>query len=160
MGWSFGGYMTAWMVARTSLFKAAIVGAGMVDNALMWGTQDSPPHYAAYFGGDPFEKNLGDLYRERSPLTHIKNIRTPVLIMHGEEDKRVPASQALLFYNALKVVGADVELVWYPRTGHAPQEPRLRLDVVQRQAAWLSRHLLGTEMPLWPKERAGKAPRP
>jgi len=155
MGWSYGGYMTAWSISRSPLFKAAVVGAGMVDHLLMWGTQDSPAHYAAYFGGSPFKKSLRRLYHERSPLTYIKNIKAPVLILHGREDTRVPPSQALLFYNALKANRSPVELVWYPRTGHSPQEPGLRLDLIRRRAAWFARYLLGKETATTPPSSSG-----
>jgi dipeptidyl aminopeptidase/acylaminoacyl peptidase len=149
MGWSYGGYLTARLISLTAIFKAAIIGAGFEDNLSMWGTQDSPPHFAAYFGGHPFERGLMPLYRARSPLDSASAIRTPVLLLHGENDRRVPPEQALLFYRALQANHVPAELVRYPRMSHAPQEPVQQLDILQRQAAWLSRYLQNREMELW-----------
>ncbi len=149
MGWSYGGYLTARLVSLSSIFKAAVVGAGFEDNLSMWGTQDSPPHFAAYFGGNPFERELMKLYRVRSPLEDASSVKTPVLLLHGENDTRVPPSQAVLFYRALQANRVPSELVWYPHMGHAPQDPGQQLDILQRQAAWFSRYLGGREMQLW-----------
>lgn len=151
MGWSYGGYLAARLISLTSDFKAAIIGAGFEDNLSMWGTQDSPPHFAAYFGGHPFERGLLALYRSRSPLESVASIQAPVLLLHGENDQRVPLGQARLFYQALQANRIPSVLVRYPRMSHGPQEPVQQLDILQRQAAWLSRYLGGREMELWRK---------
>ncbi|MDH5714888.1 MAG: S9 family peptidase [Candidatus Aminicenantes bacterium] len=156
MGWSYGGYMTAWVVTQTDIFKAAVVGAGITENISMWGTQDIPHVFEAYFGGGPYEKGLMELYLKLSPLSHVRKAKTPTLILHGENDQRVPTGQASLFYRALKAVKIPTQLVWYPRSGHGPREPNLRLDVVKRQAAWFSKYLLGKEMEIWPEEKEEK----
>ena len=153
MGWSYGGYMTAWVVTQTDVFKAAVVGAGITENISMWGTQDIPHTFEAYFGGGPYEKGMMEIYLKLSPLSHIRQAKTPTLILHGANDQRVPTGQASLFYRALKANKVPTHLVWYPRSGHGPREPNLRLDVIKRQAAWFSKYLLGEEMEIWPEEK-------
>ena len=122
----------------------------------MWGTQDIPHIFEAYFGGGPYEKELMELYLKLSPLSHVRQAKTPTLILHGKNDQRVPTGQASLFYRALKAVEVPTQLVWYPRSGHGPREPNLRLDVVKRQAAWFSKYLLGKEIKIWPEEKEEK----
>jgi len=156
MGWSYGGYMTAWVVTQTDVFKAAVVGAGITENISMWGTQDIPHFFEAYFGGGPYEKGMMDLYLKLSPLSHIRQAKTPTLILHGANDLRVPTGQASLFYRALEAVNVPTQLIWYPRSGHGPREPNLRLDVIKRQAAWFSKYILGKEIEIWPEEKEKK----
>ena len=158
MGWSYGGYLAARLISLTTVFKAAVIGAGFEDNLSMWGTQDSPPHFAAYFGGHPFERGLMALYRSRSPLDSVTTIQTPVLLLHGDNDQRVPLGQAQLFYQALQANHVPSELVHYPRMPHGPQEPVQQLDILQRQAAWLSRYLCGREMGLWKEPISSSIP--
>ena len=153
MGWSYGGYMTAWAISQTNLFKAAVIGAGITENISAWGGQDSPLHFEAYFGGNPYEDGKSELYTKLSPFTYVRNAKTPTLILHGQDDKRVPPGQASLFYRALRANHVPTQLVWYPRTGHAPDEPNLRLDVIMRRAAWFSRYLLDREMTIWQEEQ-------
>jgi len=139
MGWSYGGYMTAWVVTQTNRFKAASVGAGLPDLVSFTGTTDIPSFLPDYFGGEYWENR--DLYLARSPIFHVQNVATPTLIQHGEADVRVPLSQGREFYNALKRRGVPVELVVYPRMGHRFQEPRQVLDLMRRNVEWFDRYL-------------------
>ena len=139
-GWSYGGYMTAWIISQTDRFRAAMCGCGISNAFSMYGTTDIPRFMAMYFGeGSPAEQP--ELYRERSGLSYAASISTPTLILHGEEDERVPISQSEELYAALKAVGVETEFVRYPREGHSISEPRHRLDVLRRQVAWYRRHL-------------------
>jgi dipeptidyl aminopeptidase/acylaminoacyl peptidase len=140
LGWSYGGYMTAWAITQTSRFKAAMVGAGLTNLWSMYGSNDIPNTLAAYFNGLPSPANL-PLYMERSALTHAAKVTTPTLILHGAADERVPIGQPMEFYRALKDRGVATELVFYPRAGHGLNEYYHLLDRLQRQFAWITTHV-------------------
>ena len=129
MGWSYGGYMTSWVVTQTSRFKAARMGAGLSNIHSMYGTTDIPGYIGTFFENYPTSKNLS-LYQARSAITFVDRVTTPLLIMHGMNDERVPIGQPMEFYRALKDRGKTVELVWYPREGHSFSEylPPARSD--------------------------------
>jgi dipeptidyl aminopeptidase/acylaminoacyl peptidase len=139
MGWSYGGYMTNWVIGQTTRFKAAATGAGLSNMISMWGTNDIPTILDDYFSGTPMEST--DRYVKMSPLYYIKNATTPTLILHGEIDPRVPTSQGYEMYNALKRRGVETSMVVYPRTQHGPQEPKFVLDIMQRHIDWVAKHL-------------------
>ncbi|HEV3196657.1 MAG TPA: S9 family peptidase [Bryobacteraceae bacterium] len=139
MGWSYGGYMTNWVVTQTNRFKCAATGAGLSDLISMWGTNDIPTTLDDYFEGAWYEQP--ERYIKMSPLAHIQNAKTPTLILHGEADIRVPTSQGYEMYTALKRLGTPVEMVVYPRTPHGPQEPKFVLDIMHRHLDWVAKHL-------------------
>ncbi len=139
MGWSYGGYMTSWVITQTRRFRAAAIGAGITDTVSMWGTNDIPTVLSDYFNGPWWERF--DLYVERSPLTHVAAVTTPTLILHGAKDPRVPTTQGYEFYRALKRRGVPVKMVTYPRTEHGPREPKFVLDIMRRHLAWVEEHL-------------------
>ena len=141
MGWSYGGYLTAWTVSQTDRFKAVSVGAGIVNLHSMYGTNDVPNYLRAFFGAYPWRDP--EEYARRSALTFVDQVRTPVLIQHGEQDQRVPFAQAQEFYRALKDRKVPVEFVAYPRQGHGIGEPRLILDCLRRNLDWFDRWVLG-----------------
>ncbi len=137
MGWSYGGFMTAWTVTQTSRFKAAVAGAAITENISMWGTQDIQHVFEAYFGAGPYEPGMWEVYQKSNPLAFIENATTPTMILHGENDPRVPPNQAMTFYRGLKANGVDAKLVWLPRTGHGPREPGLRYETARHQKEWM-----------------------
>jgi len=139
-GWSYGGYMTAWIVTQTDRFKAACDGAGISNLVSMYAQHDIPSFLQLYFENVP-PYNQMEMYRRHSPISYIHQARTPTLILHGAEDKRVPLPQAEEFYVGLKAVGIDVEFVKYPREGHSIVEPRHLLDLLKRQLAWYRRYM-------------------
>lgn len=141
MGWSYGGFMTSWIITQTSRFRAASVGAGVTNLVSFTGTADIPSFLPDYFHGE-FWDNF-EAYRAHSPLFHVQGVRTPTLIQHGERDERVPLSQGQELYNALKRQGCPTQLVVYPRTPHGIEEPRLLVDCMERNLAWFDRHLGG-----------------
>ncbi len=136
-GRSYGGYLTAWGITQTRRFDAAAVFAGAVDLGAFYGQSDVQKYRAYEFGGYPWV--TPERWARSSPLTHIGNARTPTLIQVGENDRRVPAAQALELYRALLGVGVPVEYVHYPREGHTLREPRHRADHMQRMLAWWRR---------------------
>jgi dipeptidyl aminopeptidase/acylaminoacyl peptidase len=137
MGWSYGGYMTAWTVTQTSRFKAAVAGAAITENIAMWGTQDIQHVFEAYFGGGPYEPGMWEVYQKSNPLAFIENATTPTMVLHGENDPRVPPNQARIFYRGLRANGVPAKLVWLPRTGHGPREPGLRYETARHQKEWM-----------------------
>jgi len=137
MGWSYGGYMTAWTVTQTTRFKAAVAGAAITENISMWGTQDIQHVFEAYFGAGPYEPGMWEVYQKSNPLSFIENATTPTMILHGENDPRVPPNQAMTFYRGLQANGVDAKLVWLPRTGHGPREPGLRYETAKHQKDWM-----------------------
>jgi dipeptidyl aminopeptidase/acylaminoacyl peptidase len=142
IGWSYGGYMTAWVVSQTTRFKAAMVGAGLTNMWSMYGTNDIPNVLVTYFGGYP-NGDTQPLYLGRSAMSFIDKVETPTLILHGANDERVPTGQALEMYRALKDRGKTTELVFYPRAGHGIAEYYHQKDRLTRIHAWVTRYTLG-----------------
>ena len=142
IGWSYGGYMTAWTITQTNRYKAAMVGAGLTNLWSMYGTNDIPNVLTGYFGGIASKETL-PLYVNRSAMTHIDNATTPTLILHGAADERVPVGQAMELYRGLKDRGKKTELVVYPREGHGFSEYYHLQDRLTRIHAWVTSHVTG-----------------
>ncbi len=139
MGWSYGGYMTAWTITQTSRFKAASMGAGLCNLVSMNGTTDLYRFLTDYLGS--FIKSR-ELYEERSPINYVSNVKTPCLIQHGIDDKRVPVSQAYEFFHALDRLGKETTLVLYPGMEHRLSDPKMQLDAMERNLSWFKQHLI------------------
>jgi len=135
MGWSYGGYMTSWVVTQTARFKAASMGAGLPNLVSMTTTTDIPDYLVAHLGGKEVWEDYEE-YEKHSAIYQIKNVKTPTQVIHGANDKRVPFTQGQEFYVALKRMGIDTEMIVYPRTPHGPREPKLLMDVSPRILAW------------------------
>ncbi len=139
MGWSYGGYMTSFIITKTKQFKVASVGAGVTNLYSFSGTSDIPSFLPDYFGGEPWDRV--ETYMKHSAMFNIQGVQIPTQIIHGEEDVRVPLSQGLELYNALKRQGCPTEMIVYPRTPHGPQEPKFIQDIGERILAWFDLHL-------------------
>lgn len=138
MGWSYGGYLSAWAIGHGGeRFRAISIGAPVVDLLSYHGTADLRDFIPTYF---PRPMSL-EFMRERSPLWTAKRIDAPVLIQQGENDERVPLGQGLMLYRRLQELGVDVTMVVYPRTAHAPREPKLRLDVGRRNVEFFEKYV-------------------
>ena len=141
-GESYGGFMTPWLVAKTDRFRAAVAQSVIVDLASQTLTTDDPPGMAFELLGMPWEQP--ELYRERSPLTHVEGITAPVLIIHSEADQNCPINQAEQFYAALVQLGRTVEFLRLPGEGHLvnlvgrPSSRRARAEAMDR---WFAAHL-------------------
>lgn len=146
-GWSYGGYMTSWVVSQTGRFKAAMMGAGLPDLLSMNGTTDIPGYINTFFDAPQFDGTLVNAsirkLLERSAISYSDRVTTPLLMLHGSADERVPIGQPMEFYRALKDRGKTVELVFYPREGHGFSEYYHQLDRMQREYDWIARHTLG-----------------
>ncbi|HLJ58210.1 MAG TPA: S9 family peptidase [bacterium] len=140
-GWSQGGFMTAWAVTQTDRFRAGVMGAGISH----WGsevlTSDLPTFEGTLAGDRPWDgpdARRGDL---RSPITYAKNVRTPLLILHGKADERIPVGQATGFERAMRKNGVPVQLVTYPREPHGVRERNHQRDLLRRMVLWFDRWL-------------------
>jgi dipeptidyl aminopeptidase/acylaminoacyl peptidase len=138
-GWSQGGFMTAWIVGQTDRFKAGVMGAGISDWGMMIATSDIPTYENLMGGGNPHESAGPHSFDRQSPISYVHNASTPTLIVHGENDERVPVSQAIFFHRGLRAYGVPVELVTYPREPHGIQERNHQLDLLTRVSDWYRR---------------------
>jgi len=139
-GWSYGGYMTFWILTQTDMFKAVSPGAGLTNIYSMY-SQNDIQRYLRWFYADVSPWDNFELYWDRSPMKHIKNVKTPTLIVHGERDTRVPIAQAQEFYRALVERNVPVEFVVFPREGHGIRELRHQLDRIRRYVSFFGKYL-------------------
>lgn len=139
MGWSYGGFMTSWVITQTKRFKAASAGAPVTNLMSFIGTADIPSFIPDYFGGQPWEDL--EIYRTHSAMFNAKGVTTPTLIQHGEADDRVPISQGYEFYNALKVQNVPVRMITFPRMPHGLNEPKMVLKSKQTNMEWFEKYL-------------------
>ena len=138
-GWSNGGFMTEYTITRTTRFKAAVAQAGHSDFFTLYATSYLRDGLRRTSKQSPYYDRKW--YDEHSPITLIKNCRTPTLLLHGEFDSGVPLGQAHEFYTGLKDAGVEAELVVYPRERHSIQEYSHRIDVQKRMLAWFDKYL-------------------
>jgi dipeptidyl aminopeptidase/acylaminoacyl peptidase len=138
-GWSYGGYMTMWGVTQTHRFKAAVAGAGIANWLSYYGENSIDEWMIPYFGATVYDDP--EVYAKSSPITFIKNVKTPTLIVVGERDAECPAPQSYEFWHALKTLGVKTQLVVYPGEGHAFRDPKHREDVLKRAVAWFNDYL-------------------
>jgi dipeptidyl aminopeptidase/acylaminoacyl peptidase len=139
MGWSYGGFMTSWIVGHTNRFKVASIGAPVVDLGHQNLTDDIEGFLPSYFKTDPW--NDWNLYDAHSPLRFVQNVKTPVMLQHGEADQRVPFSNSVMFYNALRRRNIPVRLLALPRQPHGPQEPGMVLKTMQTNVEWFEKYI-------------------
>jgi dipeptidyl aminopeptidase/acylaminoacyl peptidase len=139
MGWSYGGFMTSWILTRTHRFKAASVGAAVTDLVSFTGTTDIPGFIPDYFGGESWD--LTQRWLDHSPVFQVKGVKTPTLIQHCEGDPRVPIGQGYEYFNALQRQGVEVRMQVAPRQNHGPTEPRALLRFAEANLDWFSAKL-------------------
>lgn len=138
-GWSWGGYLTARVIERTGIFKAAVMGAGLSNMISDHGTGDIPSANLLYYPGQPYDHM--DRYWESSPIRYASRIVTPTLILHGDNDARVHPAQGMELYRALRVLKVPTEFVRYPRQGHGIAERAHQIDLMTRVLGWYRRWL-------------------
>ncbi|MCY6381105.1 S9 family peptidase [Hoeflea prorocentri] len=137
IGQSNGGTLTSWIITQTDMFKAACPIAGETDYISLEGTNGY--FQTSWYLGGSFTDNL-QRFLERSPIFHVKNVRTPTLVQGGLLDDNVPHTQLQEFYRALKRVGVDAHLVGYPGSDHDEYPPKLYLRLLQSCLEWTDRH--------------------
>jgi dipeptidyl aminopeptidase/acylaminoacyl peptidase len=144
MGWSYGGYMTCWIVTHTDRFKAAITGAPVVNRHSFVGTTDIPWFMEWHGGGNPWEPEGAEHQLERSSIRYVDRVVTPTMVVCGEGDLRCPIEQADQFYMALKRIGkAPAVQIRYPGEFHGLQKPAHKYDRYERTLAWFNYYLKG-----------------
>ena len=139
MGWSYGGYMTAWAITQTTRFKAAMMGAGVSDFHDFHALSNIPDWDMRILGTSPLEQP--DIYRAHSAITYAGRVTTPTLILHGADDECVPVNQAYAMYRSLCERKVPTELVIYPREGHGPRERAHLVDMEERVLNWFKKYL-------------------
>lgn len=140
-GVSYGGIMTTWIVGHTDRFAAAVAERFTVDNFSCYGVDDEALWYEKDLGL-PYDEDNFNLYRILSPITYIKNCKTPILLMQCLEDHRCPLPQALQFYMGLKKLKkAETQLILYPRESHGIREIPHLSDRLKRIISWFDRYI-------------------
>jgi dipeptidyl aminopeptidase/acylaminoacyl peptidase len=139
MGWSYGGFMTTWIVTQTKRFKAASAGAPVTNLMSFNGTADIPGFVPDYFGGNQWDDPA--IYAKHSAMFNIKGVSTPTLVQHGEADIRVPISQGYEFYNALRRQNVPTRMLVLPRQPHGPNEPKMQVIAMQSNLEWFDKYL-------------------
>ena len=139
-GGSYGGQLTAWLITQTHIFKAAIPGRAIINLV----SYNYMTYYNQYeemeFGMRPHQGNLMDELWKRSPLRYAAQVKTPTLLIHGENDNDVPIAESEQFYIALKDAGVETVMLRYPREGHGLREPKHIVDSIDRSIAWYEKH--------------------
>jgi dipeptidyl aminopeptidase/acylaminoacyl peptidase len=143
MGWSAGGHWSNWALTHTDRFKAISSGAGAVNWTSMWAQSDMQINREFYFQGKPYENP--DHYREVSPITYIKNAKTPTLILCGADDPRVPNAQSRELYISLQKLGVPVEYLEFPGMPHGLTKPRYQFVKMEAELAWFEKWIHGKE---------------
>jgi dipeptidyl aminopeptidase/acylaminoacyl peptidase len=146
MGWSQGGYISAFVGLHSDKFKAVSVGAGISDWYTYHISNDIPDFTRDYLSGSPFRDRA--LYEKTAPISNISKAKTPMLIQHGSDDRRVPLSNAMELYRGLKEMSVPVELFIYPGMGHPITKPRQNHAVMYQNLQWFSHYLLGEDLKL------------
>ncbi|HEY7404786.1 MAG TPA: S9 family peptidase [Candidatus Angelobacter sp.] len=138
-GWSYGGYMTMWAVTQTNRFAAAVAGAGLANLQSYYGENQIDQWMIPFFGASVYDDP--QVYARSSPITYIKNAKTPTLILVGDSDGECPTPQSYEFWHALKTLGVKTEFVVYEHEGHSFASPEHQRDVIERVAGWFDQHL-------------------
>ncbi|MEL6675226.1 MAG: S9 family peptidase [Bacteroidota bacterium] len=144
MGWSQGGYISAFLTTTTDRFKAISVGAGISDWMTYYVNTDVHPFTRQYLKSTPWDNP--ELYAKTSPMHYIKQAKTPTLIQHGEYDQRVPIPNAYQLYQGLQDMEVPTRLVVYRGFGHSVTRPKERLAALWHNWQWFLQHVWGEEV--------------
>jgi dipeptidyl aminopeptidase/acylaminoacyl peptidase len=145
MGWSQGGYISAFLTTHTDRFKAISVGAGISDWATYYVSTDITPFTPQYLGATPWDDP--QIYAKTSPITTIRQAKTPTLIQHGSADRRVPVSDAFELYRGLLDEKVDTRLILYTGFGHGIDKPKSALALLQANLDWFSHYIWDEPIP-------------
>ena len=153
-GWSYGGILGGWTVTQTDRFKGASIGAMVSDWTSEYGPGFNHDVRLWYIGGTPWE-NPGE-WRERSALTHVANVTTPTLILHGMNDRTDTEPQSMMFFQALKDQGKIARYIRFPREPHGFREPRHQRTRDVEEIRWIQKYVRGIEWTPWERPKDEK----
>ena len=145
MGWSQGGYISAFLTTSTTICAAVSVGAGISDWGTYYYNTDITPFTRQYLGGTPVDDPA--VYAKTSPITYIAKAATPTLIQHGENDRRVPIANGFELRQALEDRGVPVEMLVYKGYGHGITKPRSQRAVMRHNFDWFNHYLWNDPVP-------------
>ena len=138
-GYSYGGFITNWLITETTRFNAALSGSGVIEHVSAWGTSAAPRLYRHFFAGFPW--NASSVYQNESPIYRLDRVRTPTLIVTGADDELVRADQSYMLERALHYLGVPSQLLVFPKTGHQlennPWHGKIK---VREELKWLERY--------------------
>ncbi len=144
MGWSQGGYISAFCSTFSSRFKAISVGGGITDWITYYVNTDIPQSITMYLGDNPW--NDPEIYAKTSPITYIKSACTPTLIQHGENDEGVPAPNAYELYQGLRDMEVDTELIIFKGMAYSSDQPGINVAIMKQNLMWFSHYIFGESM--------------
>jgi dipeptidyl aminopeptidase/acylaminoacyl peptidase len=139
-GWSYGGYMTTWLLGHYPGWTVAVAGAAVTDWLDQYNLNDGNVGGAGSFGGSPWTGTLMDTYRAQSPITYATKIKAPTLVMSNTGDYRVTVTQSYKLYHAMKDNGVETKFIAYPLAGHNAADPVHQRDVQRRWMEWIADH--------------------
>ena len=139
MGWSQGGYISAFITASSDRFKAVSVGAGISDWMTYYANTDITPFTPQYLHATPWDDP--EIYKKTSPISYIARAKTPTLIQHGENDRRVPIPKAFELRQALEDRGVPVKMVVYKGFGHGITKPKQQRAVMEENEKWFAQYI-------------------
>ncbi|MED2181702.1 S9 family peptidase [Bacillus wiedmannii] len=144
MGWSNGGYISAFCSTFSDRFKAISVGGGITNWSTHYVNTDIPYFISMYLGNTPW--NDPDIYKKTSPMTYIKSACTPTLIQHGEKDVRIPITNAYELYEGLRDMEVDTELIIFKGMAYSSDQPGIHVAIMKQNLMWFSHYILGESM--------------
>ncbi len=156
MGWSQGGYISAFLTTSSTRFVATSVGAGISDWRTYYYNTDITPFTINYLGADPVADPA--IYARTSPVDYVRGAKTPTLIQHGELDRRVPIANAYQLRQALEDRRVPVEMIVYKGYGHGITKPKSQRAVMQHNLAWFNHYIFGDPVPDFTRVSASSAP--
>lgn len=140
-GWSYGGFMTAWLTSHYDVWKAAVAGAPVTDWLMDYSISYYQEGDAYLFGSSPWTSAGWDIWREQSPINYVRNVKAPTLILGDVMDSNVPLVNAEEWYHGLRDNGVPVEFYAYPETSHLPHDIVQVSDVYRRWVGWMEKYL-------------------
>jgi len=140
-GWSYGGYMTTWLIGHFHIWKVAMAGAAVTNMYDQYNLADFNVGERYIFKGSPYVGNNLEAYREQSPISYVSEMKTPTLILSDTGDFRVTVTQSYELYHALKDNGVPVQFFAYPVSGHFPNDPVRQKDITRRWSDWVVEHV-------------------
>ena len=140
-GWSYGGYMTTWLIGHYHIWKTAVAGAPVTDFVNQYDWADNNVGRKYIYSGSPWIGRNMARYREASPITYVGDVTTPLLLLHDARDPRVSITNSFEFFHALRDRGQPVKFIAFPVVGHFPPDPVHQIQVYRDWSGWMVEHL-------------------